>query len=146
MMLTKPIGGRAYMILPMGVFPVGEFSGPSISVSKIIINDGIYTYLHLTCKATIVLHLGAFFSSRFMFSSPKERRLPLGSSRRRHTEKTRTLSSSQLQDSPQPITFPSLALHTCSFLTFQNAELHLLGDLWIWKSSSYSQIEVVQSS
>lgn len=33
-----------------------------------------------------------------------------------------------------------------SFLTFQNTELHLLGDLWIWKSSSYSQIEVVQSS
>lgn len=31
-------------------------------------------------------------------------------------------------------------------LTFQSKELHLLGDLWIWKSSSRSQIEAVHSS
>lgn len=30
--------------------------------------------------------------------------------------------------------------------TFQRIELHLLGDLWIWKSSSRSQIEAVHSS
>lgn len=32
------------------------------------------------------------------------------------------------------------------WLTFQRTELHLLGDLWIWKSSSRSQMEAVQSS
>lgn len=51
---------------------VGEFSGMLITIAKIIINDGNYIYLCLTCKSTIVLCVEAFFSPRVIVSFPKE--------------------------------------------------------------------------
>lgn len=120
-------------------FIVGQFMWHINNSSKN--NDGDYTYLHFTWKSTTGLCLRAFFP-RFTVSPFLRKKTALSiTERNAHTESQISLfSAAELLTVWNDFSIsPGMKSVLFTYLPEYWA-LHLLGDLWIWKSSSCSQM------